>query len=335
MDNINLQLPYVGSFQNRSFTYLSENPLEEVWTRISQLGSSEFILFKSHPNHTNLNWNSIVQYSVIRIRQSVEFRNAFRYSTLLTSPLPLYYSFLNLTRSILAINSATIPSKGHGLTFQIGTDILTSTATLSKGTFIDYLNFMRISLKPNLSITLSDTLSRISEICNDYSLFRGPGQESLVVPITVDAKINGNVLLIFPDSLTNFRSTWNQEFPSLTGSTLEPTGNILKIHFQNHNYKSISIFCINKLETDLIRRDTPIWYLVRQVNPDFILPRPAYYFIALFILSSIVRYQPELMLETMNPDSQLGWLLCRLLKAAERFYPQLMLNWLYDRTIYF
>lgn len=89
------------------------------------------------------------------------------------------------------------------------------------------------------------------------------------------------------------------------------------------------------LETDLISCDTPIWYLIRQVTSDPTLPRPAYYFISLFILSNIVRYQPELMLEISNPDSQLGWLLIRLLKVAERFYPQLMLSWLYDHPVYF
>jgi hypothetical protein len=147
---------------------------------------------------------------------------------------------------------------------------------------------------------------------------------------------NGDVSLIFPAHLTNFRSNWQQEFPSISKSySLKPAGNVLYTKFLTPNTKSISILLHNTLETDLISRDTAIWYLIRKVTSDPILPRPAYYFISLFILSSIVRYQPELMLEVSNPDSQLGWLLTRFLKAAERFYPQLMLNWLYQRPVYF
>jgi hypothetical protein len=36
------------------------------------------------------------------------------------------------------------------------------------------------------------------------------------------------------------------------------------------------------------------------------LPRPAFYFIAAFILSSVVRYQPELLVGVSDPDSEQG-----------------------------
>jgi hypothetical protein len=59
-----------------------------------------------------------------------------------------------------------------------------------------------------------------------------------------------------------------------------------------------------------------------------------YYHVAAFILSSAVRYQPELVLDVNKPDSGVGWLLNRFLKAAERFYPQLHLENVWRRQVY-
>lgn len=333
----NLILQYIGSFQDKKLFFPSENPLEEVWARVSQLGSPELMLYKSHPNSKNNDWDSFVKYSTIRIRQAFEFRKAFHQTTLLTSPLPLYYSFLNLTRSILSLNSTKYPSPSHGLKFIKGKNFLDNAASIQgRGTFADYLNFMNINSIPIKTITLDDCLSRIIEICYDYSLFYGTNQKSLVIPIEIEAMSDGEVSLIFPTHLTNFRSNWQQEFPGISKSFhLKPAGNILYVKLLTPDVKGVSIILHNTLESDLISRDTALWYLIRQVTPDPILPRPSYYFISLFILSNIVRYQPELMMEVTNPDSQLGWLLIRLLKAAERFYPQLMLGWLYNHPVYF
>ena len=54
MNKLDLQI--IGSLQIKRFTFRSENPLEEVWARISQLGSPEFMLYKIHRNSKNNNW---------------------------------------------------------------------------------------------------------------------------------------------------------------------------------------------------------------------------------------------------------------------------------------
>src|SRR6266849_7851840 len=95
-----LGLKYTGSFQSERTRYHSENPLEEAWTRIAQLGSAEFVGSIFQPEKPN-NGDKVVTYSAVRVRQAIEFRDAARQSTLLTSPLLLYYSFLNLTRAFL------------------------------------------------------------------------------------------------------------------------------------------------------------------------------------------------------------------------------------------
>ncbi|MDP2896587.1 MAG: hypothetical protein Q8Q12_08505, partial [bacterium] len=144
--------------------------------------------------------------------------------------------------------------------------------------------------------------------------------------------------LRFPHYLTDFRSKWESDFPTLPEvCTLEPEGNILRVKdtVDTGSQEAVSSFCVERLEADLVLRDVARWYLVRQVQPELVLPRPSYYFIALFILGSIVRYQPEVILGASSPYSQLGWLLGRLVGLAQRFYPQLMLRWLYGREIYF
>jgi hypothetical protein len=43
----------------------------------------------------------------------------------------------------------------------------------------------------------------------------------------------------------------------------------------------------------------------------------------------------ELMLDTVNPNSLTGWFLKRVLQAAERFFPQLILSWFANVDFYF
>jgi hypothetical protein len=65
------------------------------------------------------------------------------------------------------------------------------------------------------------------------------------------------------------------------------------------------------------------------------LPRAAYYYIALFILASTVRYEPEMLVALVNPDSPLGWMVERFLNSAERFFPHLVLHWLFTEPVFF
>ena len=51
---------------------------------------------------------------------------------------------------------------------------------------------------------------------------------------------------------------------------------------------------------------------------------------ALFILSSIVRYQAELMYQVTSTHSKWDWLLRRFMATAERSYPHLMFNCIHN-----
>jgi hypothetical protein len=97
----------------------------------------------------------------------------------------------------------------------------------------------------------------------------------------------------------------------------------------------VASLCTQMLEINLIPSTTPTWFTVRQTNPDLVWPRAAYYFVALFILSSIVRYQPELMYQVTSTHSKWDWLLRRFMATAERFYPHLMFNWIHNAVYSF
>jgi hypothetical protein len=157
------------------------------------------------------------------------------------------------------------------------------------------------------------------------------------VSISIDAPRHGPLLLTFPKSLDTFRDNWTHEFPSLAGNCiLEPTGNVLRVNGEDlSTYEAIAQFLNRVLQTDLRECQTPVWYALRVVDPELVFPREAYYMVALFILGSIVRYEPEMMLEASNPDAEVGWFLRRFLHVAERYFPQLMLMWIEQCPIYF
>ncbi|MDP2895806.1 MAG: YaaC family protein, partial [bacterium] len=126
----------------------------------------------SHPLGTEEDWQRVVKYAVARVRQAVEFRQAACGSSILTSPLALYYSFLNMTRGFLALRQERLPAPDHGLKYHGDSDLLSNSASLRKGTFQDYLDALGARRHSALRISLEDALSRIIELFPDYSILR-------------------------------------------------------------------------------------------------------------------------------------------------------------------
>src|SRR5207248_10223211 len=89
-----LSLPHVGSFQE-GHRIVTENPLEEVWSRIARLGITRYVrdsLASTVTATAPPPWDDWGPYATIRMRQAVEFWQASRSGSLLTRPLALYYS---------------------------------------------------------------------------------------------------------------------------------------------------------------------------------------------------------------------------------------------------
>ncbi len=324
-----------GSYQ-KGMRFRSENPLEELWSHIALLATEEHLQAHSRPEETTEDWNAFIRYAVVRIRQAIEFRNAAGNSSLLTKPLLLYYASLNLLRAALALRAEVKPKPAHGLHFHRKSHILKCYATLDNGTLTDFLDAEEIPWRHGRRITLNDALARVVEIHEEYRWIRR--KNSLVIPVRVVAEEDGRVLLRFFGDLPWFRDHWQRDLPGLAGScALEPEGNVLSVGegVNGQDPDAVSAFCHAHLEPDPVFREDAYWYAIRCVHPELVFHRIAYYAIALFVLGSTARYQPELLLRNAQPHSELGWLLERFTRAAERFFPQILYSWLREQPVYF
>ena len=321
----------VGSFQI-GLVFESEQPLEEVWSFVQRIGNQES-LNRLTPDNTNDNWSQHINYASTRLMQALEFRNASDTSSLLTSPMLLYYSFLNLMRAYLAIVPEKISSKSHGSTWKPGKSILETSADLNKkGTFVEFLNHYGVEISGSTTITLSECLSRILELNSDSIL----ALQSEVLTINVYAYSDGRVNLNFAVQDENlFRSEWKNWFPELSGiCKLASQGAILELKL-SQSYNKVSDFLYQNLWDNLRLIDVARWYTLPKNDKFGSWPRHSFYYIAMFILGSSVRYEPDLLLKTISPSSETGWLLNRFVAKAERFFPQLLLRDWTKQRLYF
>ncbi|MDJ0903316.1 MAG: YaaC family protein [Xenococcus sp. MO_188.B8] len=265
--------------------------------------------------------------------QALEFRNASDTSSLLTSPMLLYYSFLNLMRAYLAIGPEKISSKSHGLTWEPGKSILETSAKLNKkGTFVEFLNHYGVEISGSTTITLSECLSRIPELKSDSIL----ALQSEVLTINVYVYSDGRVNLNFAVQDENlFRSEWKNWFPELSSiCKLASQGTILELNLSRSD-KKVGNFLHQHLWDDLRFIDVARWYNLPKNDKFSSWPRLSFYYVAMFILGSSVRYEPDLLLKTISPSSETGWLLNRFVAKAERFFPQLLLRDWTKQRLYF
>ena len=333
-----LDLRYTGSFQ-QGLHLSAENPIEEVWAQVARLGLSEWVrkLIPAAIPPITKPWEEWGSYGVVRVRQAVEFRGASRTGSLLSRPLPLYYALLNLTRGFLAIEKQ-VKSKGHGLAFSLKDSLLESSATIQEGTFASFIRARDARFEIGDSLTLRDAISRIPELANDLEVLEPTPYN--VLPVTIVAHHSGKVLI---DVQSRQRTGevlthWAAWFPRLAAEW-ELSGEGATVFSpvpsaDTSSYQAISALCWRSLEVNLVS-EHPIWFLIVPPNANLILPRSAYYLAAMFILASAVRYEPELVLSLLGPDSTLGWLSGRFLSAAERYFPQLMLHWVQTLPVFF
>lgn len=329
-----LELPYVGSFQDERRKVLCENPLTEVWHEVAHFGTAGY-LDKLVPDKKDIDWEAYRQYAAVRVHQAIEFQEAARQSTLLTAPLPLYYAFLNLTKAFMAIGPEVMPRNGHGLRFKQSDRLLASSAQLCKGAFTDYLDGQGLSWKDGDEISLADALGFIVEHTGDYR--QVVQKDSNVQKIVVRAIIRGDVRLIFHNYTADLKADWAKDFPGLAGLCEYEQGQTLRVIDQLtvDSEEKIAQFLREHFMPFLVLQGAPTWFAFKRNNHVLPLNRIAYYYVAVFILGSVVRYEPELLVEVNSSNSELGWFLQKFLRSAERFFPQLKLMELTRSELYF
>lgn len=329
-------IPYIGSFQQEGNKIVTEEPLEEVWSRISRYGSFSYLKNTFKPDKPGINWDKYLRYIEVRIRQAVELRKVAHQSSLLTSPLNYYYSFLNLKRAFLALGPEIIPKKRHGLVFKPAANLLDTKALLSEGTFTDYLKTKGIKWNKNDGISLSEALGFIVELADDYR--HEYHDKCFVSQIVIRGIMNGPVKLQYYNISEDFKDTWKIAYPGLADfCQIEQEGKSLGLKdIESYkSYEAISEFAHYNLLPSLIYSWNPIWYIYNDNNNVLKLTRSGYYYVTMFILGNAVRYNPELMLEASSLGSELFWLLQKFISLAERYYPQLKLMEFYRSQLYF
>jgi hypothetical protein len=173
--------------------------------------------------------------------------------------------------------------------------------------------------------------------------YAGPTRpKPLVVDVRAEVSVGtGHAKLLFNEALVDpvdFRSNWQSDYPMVAHvCELAEEGCVLKAKqsFADSGYEGVCEFCERHLWNSLIWRHDPIWHIPVERSELVRLDRAGYYFVALFILGHIARYEPDLLHEELQNASELGWFLERFLGAAERFFPQLMLSWAHGEEVYF
>jgi hypothetical protein len=241
-------------------------------------------------------------------------------------------------RAFLSLVPEIIPANAHGLKWHSSKSLFGNTAEIQKGTFFDYLKAMGCDFSLDEKISLEQALSRIPEISIEYLL--RDRRVANAIPVYVRGFQSGKLYLQFDEGFVDrndFATSWKSWFPQLADSCkLIEDSAILLVDRGNHEkYETVCEYCSKHLENRLTYSDVPLWYIIKKEGTGSVLPRLSYYIISLFILGSIVRYEPELLEEIEVPNSEIGWLIDEFLQRAERYSPQLLLQWLYGDQVYF
>jgi hypothetical protein len=213
--------------------------------------------------------------------------------------------------------------------------LLDSTASLKAGTFTDYLDAYGISWPRGGSISLTEVLGRVVELANELNeIDQTLGRVQTICVQATTARVR----LSFPNYPRDFSCDWTSDFPSLAKVCKQVDDRLLEVlpDKLGQSDPEIRHFLGLRLLPQLNNSWHPIWYSYRALDGGLKLDRAAYYFVAMFILGSAVRYEPELVMSVSTSGSEVGWLLKRFVSLADRHFPQLLLWNLYgDSQIYF
>ena len=332
-------LRYVGPMHVGHFLK-TETPLDEVWAQVSRFGIPEIAKFAAENWTPKIEkpWEEWGDYAIARIRQSVEFRRSLQSGSILTQPLPLYYSFLNLVRALIAFNSQE-KSTRHGLIFQGSSDLMSASAKICKGTFGDYSKVISSSANIGDTISLRECFSCMPELMAEYVELNGFSTANLrSAHIGVDARHSGDLSLTFKvgPSSEEFERHWKSWFPNLADEFDLKEANCLALKrpIENPTLSSMARFAWAKVLPSVTVTEEAEGYAIMQIEGKPSFEREIYYYIAAFILGSAVRYEPEQLLHIANSDSLYGWAIKRFIARAERLFPNFVLNRFYDGPIF-
>jgi hypothetical protein len=325
----------MGSFQ-RGSTIRTESPLDAVWRQLERAGTQESLAKTVATRGLPEGQAAIAS---LRMRQAIDFWRASRGTSMLTRPVQLYYAMLNLTRVTLLVATTGFGAKSHGAQYLTDPVLMDTALRVGKaGTFADFLKQVGCPTDLNgQKLSLWSLLSQIPELRHEIGLLSD--KPTSVATVRVRAFMEKPLRLGFQvPGLTNeeFERDWQTLFPWMASKCEIATDPMtLAVTGELRGTEAISDFCDKHLMADLRWRDDATWF-DHVTRPDVVLlPRPAPYLGAMFILSNICRYEPELLSSVAGEMTDCGFALTSFLDSAERYYPQLLLNLLAGRMCFF
>lgn len=328
------RLPYIDSYK-RGIRFITNNPMKEVWNKIELYGTVDNLkeVIKKKGNDQS----NAAQASLF-IRQSLELHMVSIDTSILIRPLMLYYSMLNLIRGMMLAYTGSFGEHTHGLRYVGAKDLLDCSAVVtSKGTFKRFAKSINAPdrLLDKQSYSLKELFSFIPEILPEFNLLKiGP---SSVVRVQVLGYGNGVTELKYqiPNiSKEKFESNWEKYFPWFKDICEISSPFSLKVKKTNKDNNDVANFCRKYLINELSCDDAPNWFDNIVFNEDRLLKRPTAYIAALFILSNISRYEPQLLNEPTIGLTNTGYLLKIFLEKCEQHFPQMMLELILSEPVY-
>ncbi len=134
----------------------------------------------------------------------------------------------------------------------------------------------------------------------------------------------------------DFRDRWKNIIPWFADLCEPGTAHLtLRLKESLKGDDAVAEFCDTYLIHHLHYRDVPLWYDDRADLGTPTMPRLAACVAALFILSNHCRYEPEPLDAASREPSDVAYFLDTFLDSAERYIPQMLLDFVYGNKTFF
>ena len=336
-------MPFYWIGRPQKVTYFdTENPEDEIWDQLSVLKYKKFIR-RETPSFDERK----IAFITGSFTQAFEYREAAKNSTDHTKPLLLYYCFMNLTKAVLAALEYDDISPYHGLKRPSvkPENLRESTVLVDDGVFMSMAKYLNIEIPRDFVVKIDRVLSRIPELKTVYEYSYKTKSEVIIPKVRV--AVNGQFIINIPrwqlHAPNDFKSNWKTLFPGLREmfdlSGSDDRDFILKMKSDLLPDKNDKDNFIRTTGSRLFDYNASVSGFVPGLimdSEDYNWPKVCFYYVILYFLSMIVRYEPDTWYQSVVDDEKGEiWIMSKFCKIAKRVFPNLLYNMLFGSDTVF
>ena len=271
---------------------------------------------------------------ITNIGQAHEYYLASHTVTLMTSPLLIYYSALNLAKAVINVVNDSPSSDYHGLCKPEMTDsLLDVSVETNNGVFLELAQLAGTTIATGRRFRLEDFLVNMLDMQDDYCGYFNR-EPSYVWP-NVKAYFSGKVEVEFSTdflgerNLEDFRSLLQERthlYEDFEETEVEGQWKLeSKEVYEGEDRKAARLELLNRhFEFSVFPKNH---YFMNILPFEEQMPPAAAYFGAMYVLSEIVRYKPNHIHRFLRAkDSSVEWFIQQLCSISKRVLPNLLLN---------